>query len=132
MSEGNTNEMKNSRTFEERVFLRFDAMDARFDRIETRLDSLDGRVERLEAKQYDTKPIWEQALAAVADNNTRIEQVRSEMKAEFASMREQIDHSLHDVEWQIDALNNNILKVQADQKYLEKRQRDFEANLKQP
>lgn len=41
------------RSFEERVFTRFDALDA--------------RLERLEARSYDTKPIWEQALKEIAD-----------------------------------------------------------------
>ncbi len=111
MSEHDTNKMSNSRTFEERVFLRFDAMDTSFERLETRLDSLDGRVEKLEAKQYDTKPIWEQVLAAISEvsarldetntrldaridqTNTRLdqgfEQLRSEMKAAFANQQQQ-------------------------------------------
>ena len=117
MSENNTSEMNDSRSFEERVFLRFDAMDARFDRIETRLDSLDVRVEKLEAKQYDTKPIWEQALAAISEVDARVDQLRNEMNGGFESLREHMENSIHGVEWQIDALNQNILKVQADQRY---------------
>ena len=132
MSENNTSEMNDSRSFEERVFLRFDAMDARFDRIDTLLDSLDVRVDRLEAKQYDTKPIWEQALASISEVEARLDQLRNEMKVGFESLKEDMENSIHGVEWQIDALNQNILKVQADQRYFDKRLRDVEATPRQP
>jgi chromosome segregation ATPase len=81
MSEDKTKGISDTRSFEERVFMRFDALDARFDaiearfdRVEERLDRLEARVEHLEMKQYDTRPIWEQALAAIAETNSRIEQ----------------------------------------------------------
>ncbi len=80
MSEDKTKEIKGSKSFEERVFARFDALEGRVDRIEVRfeqrfasvdhgldsvgqhLTSVDHRLERLEAKQYDTKPVWERVL----------------------------------------------------------------------
>jgi tetrahydromethanopterin S-methyltransferase subunit G len=55
MSEESTQNIPDSRSFEERVFARFDAMDAR-------LDSMDRRLEALE-----TKPIWERALAEILE-----------------------------------------------------------------
>jgi hypothetical protein len=86
MSEDKTKEISDTRSFEERVFMRFDAMDARFDaidarlvrveerldRVEERLDRLEARVENLEIKQYDTRLIWEQALVAIVETNLRI------------------------------------------------------------
>lgn len=57
--------------FEERIFARFDSMEARlearFDAVDTRLDSLDTRVQALEARALDTKPIWERTLAAIVE-----------------------------------------------------------------
>lgn len=163
MSEDKTKETNASRSFEERVLMHFDAIEARFDaidsrfdamdrrfdgvegrldKVETRLDgvesglsSLNVRVEKLEMKQYDTRPIWEQAMAAIAETNTRMdqgfEQLRSEMKSEFATLRKEIDHSLHGVERKIDALNHNILQVQADQRYNDRRMQEIEEQVKQ-
>ena len=51
-------------SFEERVFARFDAMEARID---ARFDGLDTRVQALEARALDTKPIWERALAEIVE-----------------------------------------------------------------
>lgn len=156
MSDEKTNDLNEPRSFEERVFLRFDAMDARFnamdtrfERIETQLDSLDSRVEKLEAKQYDTKPVWEQALAAIADANVRMEHgfeqlrtelrsdfqtgvdgLHTEMKSEFSSLRSEMDHSLHGVERKIDVLNQYILQVQADQRYVDRRLQEIESETK--
>ena len=163
MSEDKTKEMGKSKSFEERVMMRFDSMDLRFDGVEGRLDrvesrlngvesrlngvesrlngvesglgSLNARVETLELKQYDTRPIWEKAMAAIAETNARMdqgfEQLRSEMKAEFATLRGEIDHSLHGVERKIDALNHNILQVQADHRYNDRRLQEIEDQVKQ-
>src|SRR4030095_13424087 len=65
MSEDKTAETRDSRSFEERVF-------ARFDVVEGRLSNVEIRIGKLEDRQYDTKPIWEQALAAIAENNQRM------------------------------------------------------------
>jgi hypothetical protein len=149
------------------------------------LDSLDGRVAKLEAKQYDTKPIWERALAAISEVSVRLdetnrrlgetnsrldetnsrldvridetnsrldiridetnaridetkalmvqgfEQLRSEVKAGFASLQEQTGLLIHDVYWKVDALNSNVLKIQADQQYFNSRLREVETTVKE-
>ena len=72
MSENRTRDLPDNRSFEERVFARFDAMDARFDGVDARLDGLDTRIQVLESRAYDTKPIWERALAeAIADSKRK-------------------------------------------------------------
>ena len=151
MSENNTAETNYSRSFEEKVFLRFDAIDARFnsidarfnavderfnavdarfDRVDARFDSLENRVEKLEMKQYDTKPIWEEALRKISETDTKVEQLRSDMKTEFATLRNELDDSFRGVEWKIEALNENMLKLQADQKYARRRLQDLESQTK--
>ena len=64
MSEDRTRNHGDTRSFEERVFARFDAMEARID---ARFDGLDTRVQALEARALDTKPIWERALAEIVE-----------------------------------------------------------------
>jgi len=96
MSEDKTAETPDPRTFEERVFARFDALDARFDNVEARL-------EKLEAKSYDTKPIWERALA-------EIQETRAEMIKRFDNL-----------ERKIDVLNRDMLQLRADQVRIESR-----------
>lgn len=67
MSEESTQDMPgaNGRSFEERVFARFDAID-------TGLRHLDERIQKLEARAYDTKPIWEQALKEIVDTRREL------------------------------------------------------------
>ncbi len=96
MSEDKTQEKTDARSFEERVFARFDALDVR-------LNNMDERLQRLEAKEYDTKPIWERALA------------------EIAATRNDMSTGLQRVEDKIDILNKNILEVQTDQHALKRR-----------
>lgn len=71
-----TQETPDSRSFEERVFARFDALDARF-------NGMDERLQALEAKRYDTKPIWERALNEIAET-------RKEMHANFRKLERQL------------------------------------------
>ena len=92
MSNDTTQNFPNGPSFEERLFARFDAfenrvfsqfdalvtriarleegqerIEARQQRMETRLDDMDQRLQVLENKAYDTKPIWERALAAILE-----------------------------------------------------------------
>jgi chromosome segregation ATPase len=92
MSTDTTNNLPNGPSFEERVFARFDVfeervfanldaliarivrleerqerMEARQERMEARLDEMDRRLQVLEEKAYDTRPIWERAIAEILE-----------------------------------------------------------------
>lgn len=96
MSEEATHDLSGGRSFEERVFARFDAIDARFDAVDMRLHVLETQAER---RALETKPIWERALA------------------EILEMRQ----SLANVERKIDVLSRDIVQVRADQAHVEVR-----------
>lgn len=79
------------RSFEERVFARFDALDAY-------MRDFDARLQRLEARAYDTKPIWEQALKEIVDTRRelskrldRIEAVAHETRADLRDAEDRIE-----------------------------------------
>jgi hypothetical protein len=57
MSEDRTAETNGSKSFEERVFARFDAMDDRFSRMDEPFDRVEKRFEVLESKQYDRSEV---------------------------------------------------------------------------
>jgi len=130
MSEERTRELPDPRSFEERVFARFDAMEARsiametrfdametrfekrfsaidkrFDGVDTRLDSLDGRVQTLDAKALDTKPIWERALVEILE----------------------VKKGVEDVNRKLDVLTLDVLQVRADQRRVEKRMDELQS-----
>ena len=144
MSEDKTTETKDPRSFEERVF-------ARFDVVEGRLSNVEIRIGKLEDRQYDTKPIWEQALAAIAENNQRMREGFDEIKAQlgvivarldamddkfkaiderFNSLDKDLDNNFHGVERKIDVLNRNILELRADQRYVDSRLEKIESQAK--
>jgi chromosome segregation ATPase len=103
-----TDDMNGKRPFEERVFARFDsldglirsmdgrierlesrvsAMDARIERLESsvgamdsRIQGMDSRLEKLEARSYDTKPIWEQALKEIVETRRELVETRRELR----------------------------------------------------
>src|SRR5438270_12332142 len=65
MSEEPTQNMQDGRSFEERVF-------ARFDSIDVRLEALESQAER---RALETKPIWERALAEILELRRSLENV---------------------------------------------------------
>ena len=118
MSKERTRNLPDNRSFEERVFARFDAMDARlasmetrfearFDAVDLRLDGLEIRAQALEARALDTKPIWERALAEILA----------------------VKRGVEDLNRKIDVLNQDVLQVRADQRRIEKRMDMLEASL---
>jgi hypothetical protein len=65
MSEKITENLDRDRSFQDRVFARFDAL-------EVYLKNLDSRVQVLESRAYDTKPIWENALKEIVDTRREL------------------------------------------------------------
>jgi hypothetical protein len=85
MSEETTQNIPNDggQSFEERVFARF--------------DDLDARLQKLEARAYDTKPIWEQALKEIIETRRelskrldRIEAIAHETRADLRDAEDRI------------------------------------------
>lgn len=90
MSEEKTKNLSDGRSFEERVFARFDTMETllqsfltRFENIESWLDNLEQQSEK---RAMETKPMWEKALAKILEVKERVENI--EIK---------IDHLTHDI-----------------------------------
>ena len=106
MSEETAQNMDGNRSFEERVFARFDSIDAR-------LDNLDSRIQKLEQKSYDTKPIWERALAEIL-----------EVKERLTSLERLSDQIVR----KIDVLGKDMLTLRADQTRLEDRMDRLSSN----
>src|SRR2546421_314963 len=135
MSEERTRDLSDNRSFEERVFARFDVMEARFESrftaidarlgtIETRLDALEARaetrfnavdarldrleirVQALESKALDTKPIWEQALVEIHEIKERVE----------------------NIERKFDVLTLDMMQLRGDQRRVEKRMDALESH----
>ncbi|MBC7912032.1 MAG: hypothetical protein H7Y30_16100 [Pyrinomonadaceae bacterium] len=91
MSDETTQNMDGGRSFEERVFARFDALDST-------LTDLNSRLQVLEAKAYDTKPIWERALREILETRRelskrldRIEAIAHETRADLRDAEDRIE-----------------------------------------
>ncbi len=107
MSEDRTQDLSDNRSFEERVFARFDAMEARFDK---RFDGLDTRVQALEAKALDTKPVWERALTEIFE----VKQGVIDVKQDVAEVKERVAN----IERKFDVLILDMMQLRGDQRRL--------------
>ena len=116
-------------TLEERLLARFDAFDARF-------DSIDARLEKLELRSYDTKPIWEKALAAIAETrsemNVRLEAIETRIGT-IETRVESIETKVDALDARVDALESQVAGLRADHAIMRSElldtQRDFKRTL---
>ena len=85
MSEEQTKEQNGARSFEERVFARFDVLDARFNDMDAQFNNMDARLttleEKVEARLYDTRPIWEAVQIELRRISKNLEQVVIDLHA---------------------------------------------------
>ena len=110
MDEETTQDMPDARSFEERVFARFDALDAR-------LQKLEGEAER---RALETKPIWERALAEIL-----------EVRQGLGEFRVEANDALRDISRKIGVLGNDMIQLRADQAHVESRLNDLESKPQQ-
>ena len=96
MNEEITQNMPDGGSFEERVFARFDALDARLTTLE----------ERADARLHETRPIWEAVLG-------RLDNIESEMKAINRRVRLLHDDILRAREDQED-LRERVTKIESE------------------
>lgn len=102
MNEDPTKNMVDERSFEERVFARFDSLDNRLIGIEPRLEKLKHQAER---QAIETKPIWERALAEIMG----------------------VKNDVRNVERKVELLHSDMLQFRADQLGLERRVNEIES-----
>lgn len=104
MSEKSTHENPDARSFEERVFARFDALDARFDSLESRFVALESRVvtveskldhleEKVDRRLQETRPIWEAVQTQLERLNSKVDILISdfyEMRTDMARLDKRV------------------------------------------
>jgi chromosome segregation ATPase len=90
------------------------------------VQSMSVRLEALEKtlndRLYDTKPIWERALAEIAET-------RADLKAEIAELRSEMGDGFRTLGSKMDVLNQDVLTVRAEQRLLGKRVQDLESKV---
>jgi len=88
------------------VFARFDAIDLCLNemdsRFEGKLGAVEIRITKLEERQYDTKPIWEQALAAILEVKTDV----AELKTDVAGLKTDVARQ--------DSLESSVAELRAE------------------
>lgn len=99
MSDNPTQQMPDSRSFEERVFARFDSLDSRLSSVEgrlisveTKVDGLDGRLttleEKVDTRLRETRPIWEAVLTRLTGVEERLGSLEKESRMSRRAMKE--------------------------------------------
>lgn len=118
MSEEFTRELPNRGSFEQRVFARF--------------DSIDARLGKLESRSYDTKPIWEKALAAIMQTGLEVGELKTKTDV-IETKVEAIDKKVEAIETKVDGLEGDLAALKNDYgnlyNELVESQRDFKVKL---
>jgi len=93
MNEEPTKNLPGRNSFEERVFARFDAVDA--------------RLEKLESRSYDTKPIWERALKAIMETSLELGEVKKKLGV-IETKVDVIETKVDVIETKVDVIDNRV------------------------
>jgi len=125
MNQKTTKTLPDKRPFEERVLARFDvfdarfdSIDARFDQVDSRFDTVDGRLEQLEARNYDTKPIWERALAAITETRFEVGEIKTKVSAIEGKVGA-IEGKVGAIERKVGAIETKVNVIEAKVQILE-------------
>ena len=110
MSEENTQHMPDGRSFEERVFARFDELAASIRGLDARLTGLEAKVDQ---RLKETRPIWEQVLVrldAMEKRFGRIERDVDSLNRKFRVFNEET------LKWQNqqEDLEERVLKLESE------------------
>lgn len=96
--------------------------------VKTRLGTLENTVsERL----FDTRPIWERALAEIAGTRSELAETRSDVSAirlEVSQVRSEMNDGFRKLNAKMDVLNQDVLEVRAENRLLGKRVDKLESN----
>jgi chromosome segregation ATPase len=90
MDENVTRERPDARSFEERVFARFDALDERMSKFEDRMSTVEAHVlkiderlssleEKVDRRLQETRPIWEAVQAKLEHIDTKLDLVIADL-----------------------------------------------------
>ena|SRR5215213_457973 len=97
------------------------------------LEDVKGRLYTLEKtvseRLFDTKPIWERALAEIVELRSEQGQTRSELsqvRSELSQMRSEVSDSLHKFGEKIDLLVEDVFAVRSENKSLKRRMDNLE------
>jgi uncharacterized coiled-coil protein SlyX len=96
MSDNPTQQIPDSRSFEERVFARFDTLDVRITTLEEKVDS----------RLRETRPIWEAMQADLANVKDDMTKVRGDVK---------------EIKYTLKAMHKESLRVRTDQVEMDER-----------
>jgi chromosome segregation ATPase len=118
MSDNPTQQTHDPRSFEERVFARFDALDSRISSLEGKVDEMNGRLTTLEDKVdsrlRETRPIWEAVL-------TRLGAIENSLNS--------IESRLDEVEKELRKLGHTVLLIHEDNLHIRADQRDLRGRV---
>ena len=130
MSDNITRETSDSRSFEERVFARFDSLDERIGRLETKVDMLDGRLtaleEKVDSRLRETRPIWEAVLTRLDGVENRLGGVENRLGG-VESRLEGVEKEVKEMRLGVTLLHEDNLPIRVAQRELRDRVEKLES-----
>jgi predicted nuclease with TOPRIM domain len=109
MSDNPTQETPDSRSFEERVFARFDNLDGRLTALEDKVDS----------RLRETRPIWEAVLARLDAVETHLQNSDNRLGGLEKELRA-VNRSMH-------VLHEDVIRVRMEHRDLDERVEKIES-----
>ena len=116
MSDNPTQETPDSRSFEERIFARFDTFDGRLTTLE----------EKVDARLRETRPIWEAMQADLANVKDDLAVVKVDLAVVKDDMTK-VKGDVKDIKFTLKAMHKEMFRVTTDHEELDERVEKLES-----
>ncbi|MCP9495014.1 MAG: hypothetical protein MSG64_11250 [Pyrinomonadaceae bacterium MAG19_C2-C3] len=107
MSEDETRMLDDSLPFEERVIFMLNNLQNEVSGMRRQINTLDERVQILERKAYDTKPMWERALAESIETRRAVDELRHIVE----DLRRVTEKGFIEFNRKVDVFNSDLLDM---------------------
>lgn len=128
MSEDTTQNIPDGRSFEERVFARFDAIDARFNGMDTRFNEVNVRFNEIDARfngmDERLTTVEERLITLEEKVDRRLQETRSiwqQVLARLDTLEAEVRNGFRRLSREIGVLSTDVIEVRAAQQDLEAR-----------
>ncbi len=100
------------------ILARLDSIDSHLVQVDSRLDGIESRLttveDKVDKRLVETKPIWERALAEIAE-------VRAEMREGFEKLQKDMERGFYRASKQMEVVHISLGEFKTDLRFLEER-----------
>ena len=107
------------------ILARLDSITSQLDDVKSRLTNLEDKVDK---RLVETKPIWERALAEIAEVRAEMGELRAEMNERFEKLQKDMERGFYRASKKMDVVHLSIAEFKTDMRMFDDRLTELESS----